>query len=375
MPRNIEIKARLPDRPAVEARAAALASSGPVVLHQDDTFFGGASGRLKLRTLSPGSGELIAYRRADEAGPKTSNYLISTTTEPDRLREVLARAYDVSGRVVKTRTLYLAGRTRIHLDRVEGLGDWLELEVVLQDTDDERLGIAEAHELMAALGVSPAQCVEGAYVDLLAAAPAPPAPSDDESTTDLSPWRVTASRHLVRGRWLTLRADTCVVPDGPTLDPYYVLEERDWTHVMAFEPDGRVLLVHQYRHGAGVATAEWPGGVVDDGETPAEAARRELREETGRDAVEWHAAGAAWANPARQTNRVHIFLARGLREATGHRPDDAERLVVERVTVDDLRARIADGRFAHGLHVGLFHLGLEAARTLGWLDAAPARER
>ena len=166
--RNIEIKARIESLEAVAPRAAALADRGPIELLQDDTFFTCERGRLKLRALSADEGQLIFYRRPDQAGPKESVFTISPTGSPETLREALWLAYGPSGRVRKHRTLYLAGRTRIHLDRVEGLGDFLELEVVLAEGEPAAAGVDEAHRLMAALGIAPAQLVEGAYVDLLA---------------------------------------------------------------------------------------------------------------------------------------------------------------------------------------------------------------
>jgi len=166
MARNIEIKARIESVQALVAKAAALATEGPIDIFQDDTFFHCANGRLKLRAFSPQSGELIFYRRPDQQGPKESFYLRSPTPEPDTLRESLTLAYGEAGRVRKHRTLFLAGRTRIHLDRVEGLGDFLELEVVLGEDEASDSGVREAHELMAALGVEPAQLIDGAYVDL-----------------------------------------------------------------------------------------------------------------------------------------------------------------------------------------------------------------
>jgi len=167
MPRNIEIKARIPRIDALLPKAAALADRGPVEIAQDDTFFRCESGRLKLRTLSPSAGELIFYRRADRQGPKESFYHLTPTSEPDRLRETLSLACGQIGRVQKTRTLLLVGRTRIHLDRVEGLGDFLELEVVLEDGEPLEAGMQEAHDIMARLGVASSQLIEGAYLDLL----------------------------------------------------------------------------------------------------------------------------------------------------------------------------------------------------------------
>jgi adenylate cyclase len=169
MARNIEIKARLADIEATLALARLLADGEPQLIAQDDTFFNAAKGRLKLRAFADGRGELIYYERPDQAGPKTSFYVLSPTASPDTLREALTLAHGQIGRVRKLRTLLLAGRTRIHLDRVEGLGDFMELEVVLADDEAMQDGVAEAHALMARLGIAADQLIDVAYLDLLQA--------------------------------------------------------------------------------------------------------------------------------------------------------------------------------------------------------------
>ncbi len=169
MPRNVEIKARIDSVEALAARAAAIAETGPTIIAQDDSFFRCDTGRLKLRQFADGQGELIYYRRPDQQGPKESFYIVSRTSTPEALRESLALAYGAIGRVQKRRTLFLTGRTRIHLDRVHQLGDFLELEVVLDDGEATESGVRTAHEIMHALGVAPSQLIEGAYLDLLAA--------------------------------------------------------------------------------------------------------------------------------------------------------------------------------------------------------------
>lgn len=171
MARNIEIKAHIESVEALTPKAAAVATEGPIQITQDDTFFRCDAGRLKLRAFSTASGELIFYQRATQQGPKESFYLRSVTSDPETLRESLSMAYGQVGRVRKQRTLFLAGRTRIHLDKVEGLGDFLELEVVLSDGESAEVGVREAHELMHKLGVQASQLIEGAYVDLFAQQP------------------------------------------------------------------------------------------------------------------------------------------------------------------------------------------------------------
>ena len=171
MARNVEIKARIASVETVAPRVAALADQGPIEIVQDDTFFACDSGRLKLRAFSSEEGQLIFYRRPDQAGPKESFFVISPTTAPDTLREALSLAYGRAGRVHKHRTLYLIGRTRVHLDRVDDLGHFLELEVVLSEGEPMEPGVAEAQRIMTALGIAPDQLIEGAYVDLLPGGP------------------------------------------------------------------------------------------------------------------------------------------------------------------------------------------------------------
>ncbi|HEX5041527.1 MAG TPA: class IV adenylate cyclase [Candidatus Polarisedimenticolaceae bacterium] len=167
--RNLEIKARVRDAAGMAARAAALAGEPPQVIRQEDTFFPVQEGRLKLRVLGDDRGELIYYRRADVRGPKTSSYAIAPTDRPRELQAVLTAALGARDTVRKQRTVYLAGRTRIHLDEVQDLGSFVELECVLGPGDGMDGAQAELSDLMVRLGVDAADLIEGAYADLLAA--------------------------------------------------------------------------------------------------------------------------------------------------------------------------------------------------------------
>jgi predicted adenylyl cyclase CyaB len=167
MPVNIEIKARIADVEALKQRAEALSDTPVEVIPQEDTFFRTPKGRLKLRILSPGEGWLIYYERPDQDGPKRSDYHLSRTSEPDTLKKVLTEALGLRGVVCKTRYLYMAGQTRIHVDEVEGLGHFMELEVVLREGQTDAEGQAIAKDLMDRLGIRETDLLEGAYMDLI----------------------------------------------------------------------------------------------------------------------------------------------------------------------------------------------------------------
>jgi adenylate cyclase class IV len=163
----VEIKAVAADAARLDATVRSLASGPPETIAQTDIFFRTMRGRLKLRLLSPESGTLIFYERNDEAGPRTSTYATSSTDRPLELRDLLAAALGEDGIVRKTRKLYRIGRTRVHIDSVEGLGHFVELEVVLDDEEPAGAGHAEARDLMVRLGIRDQDLVEGAYADLL----------------------------------------------------------------------------------------------------------------------------------------------------------------------------------------------------------------
>ncbi|MBN1452099.1 MAG: class IV adenylate cyclase [Anaerolineales bacterium] len=167
MASNIEIKARVDDFDALKARAESLSDQPMEAIWQEDIFFKTEKGRLKLRVLAPDLGYLIYYERPDQDGPKRSDYHLAKTNDPENLKIALTLALGLRGVVRKTRYLYRVGQTRIHLDEVEGLGHFLELEVVMRDGQSDAEGQAIAEDLMRRLGVREEALVEGAYMDLI----------------------------------------------------------------------------------------------------------------------------------------------------------------------------------------------------------------
>jgi predicted adenylyl cyclase CyaB len=167
MPSNVEIKSRVSD-PASFRRVASALADRHRTIRQEDTFFNCARGRLKLRRFPDGGGELIHYDRPREKGPKESRYWITPVSDPDGLRLTLGRALGIAGEVRKTRQLYLVGQARVHLDEVEGLGTFAELEVVLQPGQSVEEGESIAAELMRKLDIRETDLIEAAYVDMIA---------------------------------------------------------------------------------------------------------------------------------------------------------------------------------------------------------------
>lgn len=179
-------------------------------------------------------------------------------------------------------------------------------------------------------------------------------------------WQVISSQTLLRDRWIDLRADRCVTASGTVIEPYYVLGYPDWVHVVALTDADELVLVRQYRHGAGAMVLELPGGAADAADADmAEAARRELLEETGYSATEMQHVTTLFPNPATHSNRLHIMLATGLRREAAQSLDPGEDgLTVELMPLGEVLAGLQDGLVSQAMHVGGLLLGLAKAGRL-----------
>ena len=134
------------------------------------------------------------------------------------------------------------------------------------------------------------------------------------------------------------------------IHPFYVLEAAPWTNVVAVTEDGQVVLVSQFRHGVEEVSLEIPGGIVDPGETPEEAAGRELMEETGY-AGRLRPLGAVSSNPAILDNRTHLFVAEDARRVAEPQPEPDEDFEMSLVPVGEIAGLLSSGRIHHSLCV------------------------
>lgn len=169
----------------------------------------------------------------------------------------------------------------------------------------------------------------------------------------IKPWKVLETSYF-RPRF---RIDKCELPNGNFLDAT-IFEFRAWANVVALTKNGEVVLVKQYRHGVCEALLEFPGGVVEDGEDPAEGVRRELMEETGYTATDMILVGKVYPNPALQTNTLHCFVARDAEKVQEQNLDAGEDIEVHLVPLDELIAIAKCGQFPHALDIAVLFQAL-----------------
>ncbi len=162
--RNLEYKARIDDPKPLMAKARSLGFDLWGDLRQTDTYFVTPRGRLKLRETAGFQAELIFYERDEEGADRASDYEVAHSNEPDALRGVLASALGVQATVRKRRTLLVLDGTRVHLDNVEGLGAFMEIEAPVQD--DDAAARERLNWLLGELGLNWDDCIRASYLDL-----------------------------------------------------------------------------------------------------------------------------------------------------------------------------------------------------------------
>lgn len=162
-------------------------------------------------------------------------------------------------------------------------------------------------------------------------------------------WTVLDSRYIIRRPWLTARVDRVLLPTGKINDEYYILEYPTWVNVIARTDDGSFVLVRQYRHGTQRTSFELCAGVVEQGEEPLAAAKRELLEETGYAGGQWCELMTLSPNASTCSNLTHCFVAEGVERVAEQHLDATEDIEIHLRTEQEVLAMMQRGDFLQAL--------------------------
>ncbi|MNK13657.1 ADP-ribose pyrophosphatase [compost metagenome] len=177
-------------------------------------------------------------------------------------------------------------------------------------------------------------------------------------------WKLLSSEYICKEPWATLRRDTCELPDGRINDHYYVLEYPDWVNMIGITEQNELLVIKQYRHGAGIISLEIPAGTTEPGEDPKNAAVREMLEETGYQFDQIEEIATLYANPATSGNITYTYLMTGGKKVQEQELDEHEEIDVYRIPLEEAKSMLLDNKFSQALHASaLFY----AFKKLGLL--------
>ena len=189
----------------------------------------------------------------------------------------------------------------------------------------------------------------------------------------MKPWKLLDSKYLVDAPWLKVAKETCELPNGKVIDDFYTLWQPDWVLILARTAEGNWVMTEQYRHGTGKIALEFPAGILNKGETPEQAALRELQEECGygmqdrdsstsrsgvypefveraqNDTVKF--IGTFPVNPDRHRGVFHVVFINGVKKAGTTNFDSTEEIETRELSDEDLQKKMADGTFNHPLQM------------------------
>lgn len=164
-------------------------------------------------------------------------------------------------------------------------------------------------------------------------------------------WKVLKSENILHlGPWLSVRQEEVELPSGKTIPTWFVLEFPDWVNVIAITKDGKMVMIDQYRHAIAQTRYEIVAGVIDEGETPLEAAQRELMEETGFGGGEWSEFMVLSPNPTNHNNLSYTYIATGVERISAPHQEDTEDIGVHLMSEQDVLQLLNEGEIIQALH-------------------------
>ncbi len=163
-------------------------------------------------------------------------------------------------------------------------------------------------------------------------------------------WTVLESSYIIKRPWATLRVDKMQLPNGVIKDEYYVLEYPTWVNMIGVTSQNTILMVRQYRHGAHDIFLELPAGVVEKDEDPAEAARREMLEETGYSFTDVDYICELYPNPSTSDNLTYTYLLTGGERIQDQQLDSSEDIEVVEMTIDEVKDLLFNNKIGQALH-------------------------
>jgi len=167
-------------------------------------------------------------------------------------------------------------------------------------------------------------------------------------------WEIINSRYIYQHPpWAVFRKDHLRLPNGNEVPDYYVLEYPDWINVLGITTDKQFVVIKQYRHALGKISFELPAGVIDDGETPLQAAKRELLEETGYGKGHWQPYTKLCANPATHTNYTHTFLVTGIEKIQAQNLEVSEEIEVHLLNKQQVLALLNSNQVVQALQAAV----------------------
>lgn len=167
----------------------------------------------------------------------------------------------------------------------------------------------------------------------------------------MKPWKLLKTEYLVDAPWLKVAKETCELPNGKVIDDFYTLWQPDWVLILARTTEGKWVMTEQYRHGTGKIALEFPAGIIDKGETPEQAAIRELQEECGYRAATTKYLGAFPVNPDRHRGVFHVVFIDGVVKGGSTHFDSTEDIESLELSDEDLQKKMADGSLNHPLQI------------------------